>query len=109
MDSFINFERKSSNLLRNGELLPEIIRKKDYPPLPLKPHNDLKVLKDFNDLKVKVPPPKKNFTSCDAETPQKVKSAATAAVALYLRSLMPLTTLRTLKTLNLPLLCGDYG
>ena len=28
MDSFINFERKSSNLLRNGELLPEIIRKK---------------------------------------------------------------------------------
>lgn len=40
MDSFINFERKSSNLLRNGELLPEIIRKKDYRPLPLKPHND---------------------------------------------------------------------
>ena len=61
MDSFINFERKSSNLLRNGELLPEIIRKKDYRPSHLEPDNDLKVLKDFNDLKVKAPPKKKLY------------------------------------------------
>lgn len=66
----------------------------------------VKVLKDFNDLKA---PPKKNFTSCDAETPQKVKSDAIAEPLRYIKvlnvpndfkDLNPATTMWRLRIIN---------
>lgn len=46
----------------------------------------LKSLKTLTTLK-RDPPPKKNFTSCDAETPQKVKYDAIAEQLRYIKVL----------------------
>ena len=70
----------------------------------------VKVLKDFNDLKVKVPPPtKKNFTSCDAETSQEIKSDAIAEQLRYIKVLNVPNDFKDLKDLKPATTIGDYG
>lgn len=71
----------------------------------------VKILKDFNDIKA-TSPPQKNFTSCDAETPQKVKSDAIAEQLRYIKvlnvpndfkdfkDLKPATTMWRLRIIN---------
>lgn len=70
----------------------------------------LKSLKTLTTLKLKYPPPtKKNFTSCDAATPQEIKSDAIAEQLRYIKVLNVPNDFKDLKDLKPATTIGDYG